>query len=113
MVKLPTGVVNDEYYVLEYPDWGEYHRYHTRGSVRLCAPILLCSRRDIIRDMCRTDLTHCFIATDVEKVSGQHLDATEDIEVHLFSSEEVRAMLERGCIRQALMAAPLWKYFAK
>lgn len=21
MVKLPTGVVNDEYYVLEYPDW--------------------------------------------------------------------------------------------
>ena len=60
-----------------------------------------------------TNITHCYLATDVEKISEQHLDATEDIEVYLLEKEEVRAMLEKGDIRQALMAAPLWRYFAK
>ncbi len=33
--------------------------------------------------------------------------------VRLFSREEVMEMLEKGEIWQSLMAAPLWKYFAK
>ena len=60
-----------------------------------------------------TNLTHCYLATDVERMDVQHLDQAEDIEVRLFSREEVMEMLEKGEILQSLMAAPLWKYFAK
>ena len=60
-----------------------------------------------------TNLTHCFLATDVEQISTQHLEETEDLTVHLLTEEEVRALLERDEMRQALMAAPLWKYFAE
>jgi len=58
------------------------------------------------------NVSHCFLATGVERIGEQHLDSTEDIEVHLFSQEEVRQMLERGEFMQALMVAPLWKYFS-
>ena len=57
------------------------------------------------------NLTYCFLAQDVEQVSGQHLDVSEDIEVHLFSKEEVLQMLKRGEFIQSLMVAPLWKFF--
>lgn len=60
-----------------------------------------------------TNLTHCYLATDVERMDVQHLDQAEDIEVRLFSRDEVMEMLEKGEIWQSLMAAPLWKYFAK
>ena len=49
----------------------------------------------------------------MERLGEQHLDATEDIRVHLFSGAEVRELLESGRIRQALMAAPLWRYAAE
>lgn len=58
-----------------------------------------------------TNLAHSFLATGVRKVSDQHLDATEDIEVFLKSPEFVRDLLVDNQILQALMAAPLWKYF--
>ena len=58
-----------------------------------------------------TNLAHSFLATGVEKVSGQHLDATEDIDVYLLDQDYVRDLLENNQILQALMAAPLWKYF--
>ncbi|MCM1079630.1 MAG: NUDIX hydrolase [Bacteroidales bacterium] len=59
-----------------------------------------------------TNMTYCFLATDVERISGQHLEATEDISVHLMDKKDVRKLLTDGEIKQALMAAPLWKYFA-
>lgn len=58
------------------------------------------------------NLTYCFIARDVEPVGERHLDATEDIEVCLLSRDEVYGMLLEDRVKQALMAAPLWKYFA-
>ena len=58
-----------------------------------------------------TNLAHSFLATGVEKVSGQHLDATEDIDVYLLDQDYVRDLLQNNQILQALMAAPLWKYF--
>lgn len=61
----------------------------------------------------QNNLTYCYLATGVERLGEQHLDATEDIRVHLFSSAEVRCLLESGRIRQALMAAPLWRYAAE
>ena len=57
------------------------------------------------------NLTHCFVAEGVEKVSAQHLDASEDIEVLLMSKAEVLDMLINDQQKQALMAAPLWRYF--
>ena len=59
-----------------------------------------------------SNLTHCFLARGVRKISGQHLDATEDITVCLLDEAQVKDLLESDQIRQALMAAPLWKYFA-
>lgn len=58
-----------------------------------------------------TNLTYCFLARDVEKVSEQRLDPTEDIAVSLHSESFVRSLLAENQIMQALMAAPLWKYF--
>lgn len=58
------------------------------------------------------NLTHCFLATDVEKSSCQHLDFSEDISVRLMTIEEVRDLLINDVIKQALMTSSLWKYFA-
>jgi hypothetical protein len=49
----------------------------------------------------------------VEKISEQHLEDTENLTVHLLSLQEVKDLLQQGSIRQALMAAPLWKYMAE
>ena len=58
-----------------------------------------------------TNLAHSFLVFGVEKVSGQHLDATEDIDVFILDQDYVRELLLENQILQALMAAPLWKYF--
>ena len=60
-----------------------------------------------------SNLTHCFLAVGVEKVSAQHLDSTEDLSVCLLALDQVRQLLVSDKIRQSLMAAPLWKYFAE
>lgn len=36
-----------------------------------------------------SNLTHCFLATGVEKIGEQHLDPTEDLRVHLLTRAEV------------------------
>lgn len=59
-----------------------------------------------------TNITHCYLAVDVEPISTQHLEETEDLSVHLLSKEEVKTLLMNDEIKQSLMAAPLWKYFA-
>ena len=150
-VELPTGVVNDEYYVLEYPTWvnviavtngGEYVfiRQYRHGLGETCMEIVagVCeegeqpeaaARRELMEETgyaggtwrelmtvsantsTMTNLMHCFLATGVERAGGQHLDRTEDIEVHLLTEEEAFALLAGDKIRQSLMAAPLWKHF--
>ena len=52
------------------------------------------------------------MARGVKLTESQHLDRTEDIGVKLLTEAELYAMLERDEMKQALMAAPLWKYFA-
>ena len=49
------------------------------------------------------NLTHCYVATGVKKVSSQHLEKTEDISVHLLTVDEVRYLLLNDKIKQALM----------
>ena len=60
-----------------------------------------------------TNVTYCFLATDVEPISSQHLEETEDLTVHLFTLEEVKQLLLNNEIIQSLHAAPLWKYIAE
>ena len=57
------------------------------------------------------NLAYSFVAKGVKKIADQSLDATEDIEVHLVTPAFVRELLENNQILQALMAAPLWKFF--
>ena len=59
-----------------------------------------------------TNLAHCFLAVGVEKIAEQSLDDTEELTVHLMSESEVKMLLENGEIAQALMIAPLYKYFS-
>ena len=59
-----------------------------------------------------SNLTYCYLATDVEPLSGQHLDETEELSVHLLTFDEVRELLQTDQIKQATHAAPLWKYMA-
>ena len=59
-----------------------------------------------------TNLTHCFLATGIEKMSEPHLDATEDLSVHLLSREEVYDLLANNKMMQSLMVAPLLKHLS-
>lgn len=60
-----------------------------------------------------TNTTYCYLATGVKRTSTQHLEPTEDLTVHLVSRKRLYALLQRGEFRQALMTAPLWKYFSQ
>lgn len=59
-----------------------------------------------------TNLTYCYLATGVKRLAEQSLDPLEDISVKLMTREEVLDLLTSDSMKQALMAAPLWKYFA-
>lgn len=58
-----------------------------------------------------TNMTYCFVAIGVERISDQHLDETEDLTVHLMSQENVWQLLEKNEIIQSLMVAPLMRWF--
>lgn len=148
----PNGVENDEFYVLEYPDWvnviaitkeGKFVMvYQYRHGLKytgyeICAGVCEKSdasfedaaKRELLeetgygngkwREICTicsnasssNNYTHCFLATDVEKIGEQHLDATEDLSCELLTEEEVFQLLAEDRIKQALIAVPLWKYF--
>lgn len=151
-VKLPNGVINPEFYVLEYPSWinviaitkdghfvMERQYRHGLGEVgtELCAGVVEdgelpveAAKRELYEEtgyvggewslMCvisgnpsvTNNLTYCFLATGVETAGSRNLEATEDITVRLFTEEEVWEILINDEIKQSLMLAPLWKYFA-
>ena len=57
--------------------------------------------------------THLFLATGGKKVTEQSLDKNEEIEIRLFSLEDVREMLLRNEIRQSLHVACMFMAFEK
>jgi ADP-ribose pyrophosphatase len=61
----------------------------------------------------QNNFTYTFLATDVERISDQQTEESEDIEVHLMTYDEVRSLLENQQIIQCLNVAPLWRYFAE
>lgn len=58
------------------------------------------------------NLTYCYLARGVRLMGEQHLDPTEDVEVVMMTRDEVYDLLASDKMKQALMAAPLWRYFA-
>jgi 8-oxo-dGTP pyrophosphatase MutT (NUDIX family) len=58
------------------------------------------------------NMTHCFIAEGVRKISTQQLDSTEDLKPVLLNEMQVKDLLVNNQVRQSLMAAPLWRFFA-
>ena len=125
-LQLPDGRVHDEYYVLEYPTWvnviaitrdGRFVmvRQYRHGLDDIFTELVAGvaeEGEEPLQAGLSNHHTYCFIARDVEPVGERHLDATEDIEVCLLSRDEVYGMLLEDRVKQALMAAPLWKYFA-
>lgn len=59
-----------------------------------------------------TNTTYCYLVTNVEKISEQHLEPTEDISVYLLSLEELKDLLYNDEIIQSMHAATIWKYLA-
>ena len=80
-----TGTISDE--------WTEFGYYapNTSGCNNLC---------------------YTFIANNIKKGAEQSLDKTEDIKIHLLTEQEVNRLMLDGHIAEAVMLAPLWKYFA-
>ncbi|WP_235298333.1 NUDIX hydrolase [Portibacter marinus] len=58
-----------------------------------------------------TNTVHTYVAKGVQKIEEQSLDRTEDINVRLFSREEVLQMIKKDELVQALHVAALLKYF--
>ena len=59
------------------------------------------------------NLVYTFLATDVEQITDQHTEESEDIRVELMTREEVEELLHNDEIIQCLHAAPLWRYMAQ
>jgi len=54
---------------------------------------------------------HFFLATGCRKVSGQTLDHAEDIDVELYSRDEILAMIGDGRINHTIIVTALSLYF--
>lgn len=152
-VLLPNGVINDEYYILEYPTWvnviaitadgkfimvEQYRHGLQEVFTELVAGVaekgetpLEAAKRELLEETgygngkwkqfsalsqnpgSANNTTYTFLATGVEKITGQSLDKTEDLSIKFLSECEVMEMLIREDLKQAMMVAPLWKYFAQ
>lgn len=57
----------------------------------------------------QTNTLYCYLALDAEQVSGQSLDAGEDIEVHVMPLDELIEIAKRAEFPHALMNAVLFQ----
>lgn len=151
-LRLPTGAIEPEHYILEYPDWvnviaitedglfvmvRQYRHGLKSTATELCAGVseagempIDAAKRELLEETGYTsenweefmtisanpathsNLTHCFVAFDCKRTSTPHLDETELLETLLLSKEELYQLLVHDEIKQSLMVAPLWKFFA-
>ena len=138
-LKLPNGKLNPEFYVLEYPSWvnvtaitedgmfvmiRQYRHGLGQYGTELCAGVvekgeepLEAAKRELQcvisgNPSTTNNLTYCYLARGVKLMGEQHLDPTEDVEVVMMTRDEVYDLLASDKMKQALMAAPLWRYFA-
>lgn len=55
---------------------------------------------------------HHFLATDVKRIQRPKPEQTEDIIIHLLTEQELKQKMLDGRMAEAVMLAPLWRYFA-
>lgn len=53
-----------------------------------------------------------FLANDVELTQSPNTENTEDIKIYLLTEQELKQKMLDGSIAEAVMLAPLWRYFA-
>ena len=53
-----------------------------------------------------------FLAINVERIQNPEPEKTEDINIHLLTEQELKQIMLDGRIAEAVMLAPLWRYFA-
>ena len=126
-VKLPDGRINPEFYVLEYPDWVNViaitedghivmERQYRQGLGKTCyeIPAGVMEKGENAEEAARRELKE---ETGYGGGEWKEImlisDSTEDLSVCLLTLDQVRMLLTEDRIRQSLMAAPLWKYFAE
>lgn len=116
----------------------QYRHGHGKTSLELCAGVcdeddaspLISAQRELLEETgygngkweeimttsanpsTHTNTTYCYLATDVEKISEQHLEPSEDITVYLLSLDELKEVLLKDEIRQSMHVATIWKYLA-
>lgn len=61
----------------------------------------------------QNNVTHCFLAEEVEPEYERNLDPTEELSVHKLSLKQVIKLLKENKIMQATHTSPLWKYMAE
>ena len=131
-VVLPNGNHIPSYYILEYPNWvntiaitrdgqfvfiRQYRHGIQETSYELCAGVceeedgspMVSAQRELLEETGYGN----GVWKEFMQISEQQLEDTENLTVHLLSLQEVKELLQQGSIRQALMAAPLWKYMAE
>lgn len=96
-VELPDGRTNDEFYVLEYPDWVNVIAITKNGQFVM-----------------ERQYRHGIGVTCYEICAGvieQGESPLEAAKRELLEEAQVLSLLENNRITQSLMAAPLWSYF--
>ena len=53
-----------------------------------------------------------FLATDVDRIQNPKPEQTEEIKIHLLTEQQLKQIMLDGRIAEAVMLAPLWRYFA-
>jgi len=69
-------------------------------------PVFLCKVAP--NAACISNFAHCYLITDCKRVSGQHLDATEDLEIVVMSAEETKKLMTNGGLVQAVHVAAMY-----
>ena len=107
-VKLPTGAEIQDFYILEYPDFCNVIAITKEGQ------FVLERQYRHAQQITGYEIPAGCVEPGEDAMEGaKHLEESEDIRIELFSEEEVFDMLQRGEFHQAMMVAPLWKYFAE
>lgn len=60
-----------------------------------------------------TNKLYCYLATGVHKIGSQHLDENEDIEVKMFTIDEVIRMIENGQMNHMFAVSAFWVAYHK
>ena len=106
LLELPGGVVEEE------EDPLEGARRELLEETGYTAPNIIPVGKIYPNPALQTNTLYSFLAFDAERVSGQNLDAGEDIEVQLVPLEELIAIAKRGDFRHALHMAVLLQALA-